>query len=150
MENKKLRRMNPLPPQMAKQPEKDVPPVAKRSEEKVWQVNTHGDLCASKVIVASREEITRHLDKVVRITEEYRKSLAPEVLNLVAWEKKVSQEEIERSFCLTVIDKIRRTNWKKIFFTMDGVNVKNLRSFVDYVIRKDKNIKQKNDNASNK
>lgn len=148
MENKKLPRMRPLPPKRTQVKDESV--VDKKSAEKVWQVNTYNDLCASKVIVASHAEVMGHIDKVVKITEEYRKTMTPEVLSLVEWQQEVTQEELERSVSLIIIDKIRRTNWKKIFFTMEGINVKNLKSFVDYVIRKDNKTNQKNLNASNK
>jgi hypothetical protein len=149
MDHKKLRRINILPPGMVRKEEKNVPAVAKKLK-KAFQINTYNDLCASKVIVHSRPEIIKHLDKVVKATEEYRAGLAIETLSLTGWKKKVSKREMQENMSITVIDENRLPMYGKIFLSKEGISIKNLNNFVDCVIRGHKKDQQKQQDERNK
>ena len=142
LQENSLTQMN-LPLANSQEVEKSAPAADKKLRKKIYQVKSFRDLCVSKAICHTKEEIFNHIDKVVKATEAYRNTLSSDILAFAKWSPKIGKEELECSFSLHVIDEQQIPTWEKIFSHSEEIGAKHLQTFVNYVIRKDKEMKEK-------
>ena len=81
----------------------------------IYQMRTYNGLSTSKKYFLKKDELPKHLDKVVKETNLFRGKLSEEVLTEHKWQPTVQDRELESSIEILKIDPLACSDWETIF-----------------------------------